>query len=125
MISKKEMKRRIRDLVNIEVEGLTWNEKIDFIYKELIEIQIKKNNWEQTNKGKPWEDEEIKFILQHAPTKENILKLAKIFKRGYGSIEQIYRWAAEDAKSIKEKRDDDKFINQILKVRKQIGWRAT
>ena len=51
--------------------------------------------------------------------------LAKAFRRGYGSIEQIFRWAAEDEKIINEKRPDDKFIKQIKKIAKEVGWRAT
>lgn len=44
-----------------------------------------------SNKGEKWADEELKIILSDAPTKENCVKYAKLFKRGYGSIEQIYR----------------------------------
>lgn len=51
--------------------------------------------------------------------------LAKAVKRGYGGVEQIYRWAAEDETTIRQKRPDDKFIGQIKRVAKQVGWRAT
>lgn len=79
-------------------------------------------NWESVNKGKAWTDEELYVILSDAPTKVNCEKYAKAFKRGYGSIAQIYQWAMVKKKDIKEKRPNDKFINQVKKVAKQVGW---
>ena len=63
-------------------------------------------------------------ILQAAPTVENCVKYAKIFGRGYGSIEQIYRWAASSTKEIQNKRENDAFVEQIKRVSKKLGWRA-
>ena len=45
------------------------------------------------NKGKPWEDWELREILRDAPTPENIERWSRIFKRGRGSIQLVYRWA--------------------------------
>ena len=59
-----------------------------------------------------------------APTKSNCLKYAKLFNRGYGSIEQIYRWATTPNKKMSEERKEDSFINQIKKVAKEIGFRG-
>jgi hypothetical protein len=39
--------------------------------------------------------------------------------RGYGSIEQIFRWAAEDQSAVEEKRPDDSFIRQIKRIAKK------
>ena len=84
-----------------------------------------KENWDQSNKGKPWTDDELKVVLSFAPTKENCLLLAKAFKRGYGSIEQIFRWAATDTKTIKQgDRKEHSFILQIKRIYKELGWRA-
>ena len=48
-----------------------------------------------------------------ATTKSNCLKYDKLFNRGYGSIEQIYRCATTPNKKISEERKEDSFINQI------------
>ena len=82
-------------------------------------------NWDQSNKGKPWTDDELKVILSFAPTKEHCLLLARAFKRGYGSIEQIFRWATTDSATINNSvRKDDAFITQIKRIYKELGWRA-
>ena len=69
-------------------------------------------------------DEELKIVLSSAPTKYNCMKYARIFKRGYGSIEQIYRWAATTDKMIQEKRPNDAFVKRIKKVAKELGLRV-
>ena len=67
---------------------------------------------------------DLRVVLSDAPTKENCLKHARGFGRGYGSIEQIYRWAASSEDAIAAKRPDDSFVKQIKRVSKQLGWRA-
>lgn len=91
-----------------------------------ILFEYEKNiKYDESNKGSSWTDEELKMILSFAPTKENALKLSKTFKRGYGSIEQIFRWASTSADDIKKKgRENDGFIIQIKKVAKELGWRV-
>jgi len=56
--------------------------------------------------------------------KQEVYKHARAFKRGYGAIEQIYRWAATTRNEIDEKRPDDAFIKQIKRVARRLGWRA-
>lgn len=82
--------------------------------------------FDQSNKGKPWTDDELKVVLSFAPTKQNCLLLAKAFKRGYGSsIEQIFRWATTDMRKINEsERKDDAFVQQIKRIYREMGWRA-
>ena len=42
-------------------------------------LKKKKNaDWDQSNKGKSWTDEELKVVLSFAPTKENCLRFGKI-----------------------------------------------
>ena len=85
----------------------------------------KKSEYDQSNKGKPWTDDELRVVLSFAPSKENCLLLAKAFKRGYGSVEQIFRWATTDMKEIKNSdRKNDSFILQIKRIYKEMGWRA-
>jgi hypothetical protein len=124
-MNKKEFKEKIYEAFNNDVQGITFEEKILLIERIFIEYQ--KDNEESSdlsNKGKSWKDEELKIILSSAPTKSNCLKYAKIFKRGYGSIEQIYRWSTTTEKDIKEVRPDDKFIAQIKNVAKELGLRG-
>lgn len=64
-----------------------------------------------SNKGCKWSDEELKIILSDAPTKENCIKYARLFKRGYGSIEQIYRWSVTTMKEMSEERKNDSIYN--------------
>ena len=64
------------------------------------------------------------LILNDAPTVANCVKYAKAFGRGYGSIEQIYRWAATPQKDIQGRRETDAFIEQIKRVSRLLGRRA-
>ncbi|MBE5744885.1 MAG: hypothetical protein E7355_01975 [Clostridiales bacterium] len=102
----------------IGVEQKKWVE--DWLFEK-----EKNGDWDQSNKGKSWTDEELKVVLSFAPTKENCLLLAKAFKRGYGSIEQIFRWATTDMQTIKNSdRKDDAFVLQVKRIYKEMGWRA-
>ena len=94
------------------------------IFTEAIREWETEQGWDETNKGNSWTDDELRVILSEAPTKENCLRFARAFRRGYGSIEQIYRWAATSDARIKATRPDDAFIKQIKRVAKQLGWRA-
>ncbi len=124
-MKKIEFKKQLKDLMLQEIEELNWEEKLEYIRQILVEINKEYAKYDQSKKGKPWSDNELRLVLRTAPTKENIILLAKAFHRGYGSIEQIFRWAAEDQRVINEKRPDDKFIKQIKKIAKEVGWRAT
>lgn len=93
------------------------------IFNEALLENYKEKGWEEARKWQQWTDDELRVILSSPPTKENCLKYAVAFGRGYGSIEQIYRWAQMSDKEIVKKREDDKFIAQIKKIAKQLGWR--
>lgn len=100
-------------------------ENKDKLLKDYLFEKDKNSSFDQSNKGKPWSDDELKVILSFAPTKENCLLLAKAFKRGYGSIEQIFRWATTDLKTIKNsERKNDSFVLQVKRIYKEMGWRA-
>lgn len=121
---KKEFKEQLYDLVQTGVDGLDTQGVINMTRGLLLQIE-KDIEYEQSNRNKSWTDEELRVVLSFPPTKENALKLAKAFKRNYGSIEQIFRWATTDNKEIKEKgRDEDSFIRQIKRIHKEMGWRA-
>lgn len=93
--------------------------------KYLVEYQIKNDDKrEKPNRGERWTDDQLRIVLADSPTKSNCVKYAKIFGRGYGSIEQIYRWASTDDQTVKEKRSDDVFVTSVKRVAKELGWRA-
>lgn len=127
-MNKKEYKEVFFKLFKTEVISnnnvLSDNEKIKEVKGYIFEYE-KDLEYDISNKGKEWTDDELKIVLSFAPTKENCIKLAKAFKRGYGSIEQIFRWAVVSEKELETKdRLDDKFVQQIKKIYKEVGWRA-
>lgn len=124
-MKKNEYKKRVFDLLNTHIDHMEFDEKMIFVSNIIIEFEKENENLRDTsNKGKSWHDEELKIILTDAPTKFNCLKYAKLFKRGYGSIEQIYRWATTPTKDMSDERKEDAFTKQIKKVAKDIGFRG-
>ncbi len=122
---KADFKTRMFDLLGADVENLSHEEKMRLAEKFLIEFQIKSDSKrKRPNRGESWTDEELRVVLSDAPTKSSCVKYAKIFGRGYGSIEQIYRWASTDDQTVKEKRPDDAFIKHVKIIAKELGWRA-
>ena len=122
---KSEYKDALFQLLSEDIDDITYHDKILLIEKWFIEYQRdNEDKRERANLRKPWTDEELHIILESAPTVSNCLKYAKLFHRGYGSIEQIYRWASTSDKEVAQKRQGDAFIAQIKKVSKELGWRA-
>jgi len=52
------------------------------------------------------------------------VKYARLFKRGYGSIEQIYRWSVTTTKEMTDERKSDSFILQVKRIAKELGIRG-
>lgn len=124
-MKKSEFRRQLKELLSQSVSGLdSWESRVSYLIQSVVEFD-RLQAFDQSNKGEPWSDDELRLVLQISPTKENIMKLARAFKRSYGSIDQIYRWAAEDMKSVRQKRPDDAFIRQIKRIATELGWRAT
>lgn len=125
-MTKSEFKSAVYDLLDRNIMDLPAEEKINMLKTFLIAYQIDhEEQFDTSNKRKPWTDEELEIILSQAPTKENCAHFARLFKRGYGSIEQIYRWAARSSKEIKEKeRENHTFVQQIKRIVKKTGFRA-
>ena len=104
---------------------MSYDEKMTLVHSLLVDYE--KDNEEKrdiSNKGCKWTDEELKIILSDAPTKENCIKYARLFKRGYGSIEQIYRWSVTTTKEMSEERKNDSFIIQVKRIAKELGIRG-
>ena len=125
-MKKREFKNALYALLDAPIDGLSFDEQISFVEQVLIEYQ-KDNEVKRdiSNKGKKWTDEDLKIILMDAPSKANCMKYAKLFHRGYGSIEQIYRWSTTTMDEINQtERANDAFILQIKKVAKELGLRG-
>jgi len=124
-MKKREYKDFLYRAFDEDVDGLGYLEKIDLISEILIEYQRDNEEKRDTsNKGAKWTDEELKIILSDAPSKKNCVKYARLFKRGYGSIEQIYRWSVTAWTDMDDERKEHSFVQQIKKVAKEIGIRG-
>lgn len=122
-MSEREFRNAVRALLDGGDEDLTLDQKAALIRLELVDYQREKG-FPEPNKGKPWTDDQLRVVLSHAPTEENTVLLARAFGRGYGSIEQIFRWAGQSTRRIEEERGDNAFIQQVLRIRKEIRWRS-
>ena len=124
-MKKAEFKTQLYSLLSNGVEEQTFDEVIQYARQLLVKYQQENEEKRNTeNKRKPWTDEDLTIILSCAPTAENCMHFAKLFKRGYGSIEQIYHWASTDDKEISEKREKNIFVQQVKRIAKEVGWRA-
>ena len=124
-MKKREYKEELYRLLEQSIDDMSFEEQIRYIENLLIEFQ--KDNEEKrdtSSKRKKWTDEELKIILSDAATKSNCMKYAKLFHRGYGSIEEIYRWATSPQKVVKNGRQEDAFILQINRIVKELGLRG-
>jgi hypothetical protein len=122
MASTLSIKKQFRGIIDQHNEMNPY--ELRRVFTEAIREWEIDQGWPQANKGEPWTDDELRVCLSDAPTKENCLKHARAFGRGYGSIEQIYRWAASTDERVESERPDDAFIARIKRVAKQLGWRA-
>jgi hypothetical protein len=123
-MTKKIFKEELKKLLDSSVDKMDKADIINFAKSCIYEFEST-IPFDTSNKGSSWTDEELKIVLSLSPTKENMLQLAKCFKRNVGSIEQIFRWAVTTKDAINNKgRGTDAFILQIKKAYKELGWRA-
>lgn len=122
-IKKNEFQKKLRELLVENIEGATWEEKLSLIDSEISKLD-KEYNSVPENKGKPWSDHELRLVLSMPPSRSSIRVLAKALKRGHGSIEQIYRWAGQSPDRIESERPDHAFVQQIVRIRKELGWKS-
>jgi hypothetical protein len=123
-MTRRQFKAAISNLLNEPTPELSWDLKTALVRRCLIDYE-KEAGFDDSKKGQAWTDDELRIILRHTPTTENGMRLARAFRRGYGSIEQIFRWAASSDDEIAAKRPEDSFICHIKTISKEIGWRAT
>ena len=119
-------KQDVYALLDKQIEGASLEDKMDAIRELLVDYQREHDNqYDTSNKGKPWDDKDLVMILSNAPTKENCSKFAFLFEHGYGSIEQIYCWAATPSNKLEEKgRAEDAFVLQVKKIAKRLHLRT-
>lgn len=118
-MKKKEFKEKLFAALSCDIDNLSFDEKMNVVSNLLIEFEKENEDKRDiSKKGQKWADEELKIILSDAPTKANCVKYARIFKRGYGSIEQIYRWSTTAKTDMTDERKEDSFIIQIKRVQK-------
>jgi hypothetical protein len=123
VMAEREFRETVRALLNQTIEGLSPEQKTAAVRVELVDY-LRNQEFAEPNKGKPWTDDQLRVVLSYAPTEENAILLARAFGRGYGSIEQIFRWAGASERRIEEERGDNAFIQQVLRIRKEIRWRS-
>ncbi len=124
-MKKKDYKARLYEVFDTDVEDMGYLDRMALIQNCLLEYQKDSEDKRDTsNKRKPWTDDELKIILSDAPSVQNCMKYAVLFKRGYGSIEQIYRWSTTQNQELSPRRREDKFIQQIKRVAKELGLRG-
>lgn len=124
-MKRKEFKENLFAALDNDVDDITYDEKMVLVHNLLVDYE-KENEAKRdvTNKREKWTDEELKIILSAAPTKENCVKYARLFKRGYGSIEQIYRWSVTPKKNMSDERKEDSFVLQVKRIAKELGIRG-
>ena len=124
-MKRKEFKENLFAALDNDIDGISYDEKMILVHNLLVDYE-KENEVKRdvTKKGEKWTDEELKIILADAPTKENCVKYARLFKRGYGSIEQIYRWSVTPKKDMTDERKEDSFVQQVKRVAKELGIRG-
>lgn len=121
-MKKKYFKEELIDLLDQDIEEMNYEQKIEFVHDILLKYEIDNEKSRDTsNKGKPWTDEQLTIILSDAFTKENCMKYAKLFHRGWGSIMQIHQWARISESKMNQTKKEDKFIQQIRRIAKEIG----
>ena len=124
-MKRKEFKEKLYGVLNYDVDDLSYDEKMALVNSLLIDFEKGNEHLRNiSNKRKKWTDDELKIILSDPPLKANCIKYARLFKRGYGSIEQIYRWSTTAKIDIPNERKADSFILQIKKVAKELGLRG-
>jgi hypothetical protein len=121
-VTEREFREAVRVLLT-RPEELSPEQRCAAVRMELVDF-LRKQEFPEPNKGKPWTDDQLRLVLSYAPTEENTILLAQAFGRGYGSIEQIFRWAGQSGRRIEEERADNAFIQQVLRIRKEIRWRS-
>jgi hypothetical protein len=81
------------------------------------------------NEGQPYTDDEIRLILNFAPTKANATLLAAPLGRTPKAIEQIYRFAVSERTKIRSSHPSKSkpgeargYVEQIIRICADLEW---
>ena len=93
----------------------------DTEHSEEVEVVIH----EATNTGKKWETWQLREILRDVPTKQNVERWSRVFKRGEGGIALVYKWAYTPRWKIDLLEDEGdgrySFANRVWGIKKELG----
>ena len=64
-MNKRKFTDSVDQLLDHDVEGLSWDQKLALINKRIVNRE-RKRNVKAENKGKPWTDEELRLVLRTA-----------------------------------------------------------
>lgn len=126
---KNEFKNELENLLNESVlkskndyNCLDIDEKVELV--KMITRKLEVNEFDQSNTGKTWEVSEIELILSEAPTQDNVIKFAKLFKRSTDAVLLVYRWAATPQNIIDNgKYCDNSHVRKIKEIaKKKLKW---
>lgn len=82
-MTKKQIEEQLRKLLG--ESGVSIGELRRIFGKVMVEYE-QEIGWPESDKGKSWTGAELRVVLSDAPTKENCVKHAKAFARGYGAL---------------------------------------
>ena len=124
-MKKYEFKEKLFGVLKNDIDGMSYDDKMILVSNLLIDFEKENEEFRDvSNRGEKWKNEELKIILSDAPSRANCVKYARLFKRGYGSIEQIYRWSTISKVDMPDERKEDGFILQIRRIKKELGLRG-
>lgn len=73
-------------------------------------------------RGKPYSDGDLRLVLNAAPTVRNAVALSVMLGRSPDAIELIWKWASTPDKEVRRKRPHNRFVAQVKRVAKEVGW---
>jgi len=120
-MKKTEFRNRVRETLKLEVEDVSAYQKTSIVRQCAVDSESEME-YDDSMTNKPWTDEQLRFILTTPPTKENCIRLAHAFKRGFGGIQQIFQWAATPKSKIDEMFQPGSFQHRVKRLAKEVGW---
>jgi hypothetical protein len=70
-------------------------------------------------------DDELKDILSHSPTRENLKKLSEKYRRTENALREVFRWANYTKTKLIERKKWNTFTQHIKRICAEIGLMRT
>jgi hypothetical protein len=78
-----------------------------------------------SNKGKRWKEWELREILRDPPTKQNVERWRRVYKRGAGGVGLVYKWAYSARWKIDKLNEEGDgryyFANRVWNIGRELG----